>query len=144
MIDILNLAVKGGTVAENFKQYGGTVTLSGLIIVFAMLILFVFVIAAFGAIMSRTAGKPKKAKPAAPKTESKPVPKKSAPAPAATAALAPVNGVDDETVAVISAAVSMMYEGTDKIPVIRSVKPAATGVRSAWKTAGVLNNTRPF
>ena len=65
MIDILNLAVKGGTVAENFKQYGGTVTLSGLIIVFAMLILFVFVIAAFGAIMSRTAGKPKKAKPAA-------------------------------------------------------------------------------
>ena len=61
MIDILNLAVKGGTVAENFKQYGGTVTLSGFIIVFAMLILFVFVISAFGAIMSRTAGKPKKA-----------------------------------------------------------------------------------
>ena len=142
MIDILNLAVKGGTVVENFKQYGGTVTLSGFIIVFAMLILFVFVISAFGAIMSRTAGKPKKAKPAAPKTESKPVPKKSAPAPAA--ALAPVNGVDDETVAVISAAVAMMYEGTGKIPVIRSVKPAATGVRSAWKTAGVLNNTRPF
>lgn len=142
MIDILNLAVKGGTVAENFKQYGGTVTLSGFIIVFAMLILFVFVISAFGAIMSRTAGKPKKAKPAAPKTESKPVPKKSAPAPAA--ALAPVNGVDDETVAVISAAVAMMYEGTGKIPVIRSVKPAATGVRNAWKTAGVLNNTRPF
>ena len=142
MIDISNLAVKGGTVAENFKQYGGTVTLSGFIIVFAMLILFVFVISAFGAIMSRTAGKPKKAKPAAPKTESKPVPKKSAPA--ATAALAPVNGVDDETVAVISAAVAMMYEGTGKIPVIRSVKPAATGVRSAWKTAGVLNNTRPF
>ena len=142
MIDISNLAVKGGTVAENFKQYGGTVTLSGFIIVFAMLILFVFVISAFGAIMSRTAGKPKKAKPAAPKTESKPVPTKSAPA--ATAALAPVNGVDDETVAVISAAVAMMYEGTGKIPVIRSVKPAATGVRSAWKTAGVLNNTRPF
>ena len=140
MIDILNLAVKGGTVAENFKQYGGTVTLSGLIIVFAMLILFVFVIAAFGAIMSRTAGKPKKAKPAAPKTESKPVPKKSAPA----AAPAPVNGVDDETVAVISAAVDMMYEGTGKTPVIRSVRPAATGVRSAWKTAGVLNNIRPF
>ena len=136
MIYILNLAVKGGTVAENFKQYGGTVTLSGLIIVFAMLILFVFVIAAFGAIMSRTAGKPKKAKPAAPKTESKPLPKKSAPA--------PVNGVDDETVAVISAAVAMMYDGTGKTPVIRSVRPAAAGVRSAWKTAGVLNNTRPF
>ena len=87
---------------------------------------------------------PPKNQPAAPKTESKPVPKKSAPAPAATAALAPVNGADDETVAVISAAVAMMYEGTGKIPVIRSGKPAATGVRSAWKTAGVLNNTRPF
>lgn len=144
MLDMITLAAKGGTIAENFSQYGGTVTFSGLIIVFAMLILFVFVIAAFGAVMSRATGKPKKAKPAAApekKAQPKTAPKASAPAASAVSQ----DGIDGETVAAISAAVAMMYEGTGKNPVIRSIKPASQqGVRSAWKTAGVLNNTRPF
>lgn len=144
MIDMITLAVKGGTTAENFKQYGGTITLSGLLIVFAMLILFVFVIAAFGAVMSRATGKPKKAKPAA-VPEKKAQPKAAAKVSVPAASAKNPDGIDGETVAAISAAVAMMYEGTGKTPVIRSIRPASQqGVRSAWKTAGVLNNTRPF
>ena len=52
--------------------------------------------------------------------------------------------MDEEVVAAISAAVNMMYEGTGKSPIIRSIKPSTKQSRSAWKTAGVLNNTRPF
>ena len=51
---------------------------------------------------------------------------------------------DEDVVAAISAAVMMMYEGTGKTPVIRSIRPANKGVRSAWGMAGVMNNTRPF
>ena len=38
----------------------------------------------------------------------------------------------------------MMYEGTGKTPVIRSIRPAATGGMSAWRAAGIANNTRSF
>ena len=51
------------------------------------------------------------------------------------------NGVTDEVVAVISAAVYSMYGSTDKVK-IKSIKKASG--RSAWANAGVLNNTRPF
>jgi hypothetical protein len=51
------------------------------------------------------------------------------------------DGLSDEIVAVISAAVYSMYGSTEKVK-IKSIK--RSGASSAWKNAGVLNNTRPF
>ena len=139
MFDLNLLKVTNhGNGIENLKDSGINVTLSGLLIVFAMLILLVVIMVIFGGIMSRLTGGPKKEKPKKePKVEVKP----SAPAtPVVTAA----PSEDEDVIAAISAAVYMMYEGTGKTPVIRSIRPAQKGVRSAWGMAGVMNNTRPF
>lgn len=136
-------------VTDNLKEYGITVTLSGILIVFFMLILLVLVMVVFGAVMSRVSGKPKKEK--APKQK-----KKNRDATVAKAETkqendeviaaisAAVMMMDEEVVAAISAAVNMMYEGTGVSPIIRSIKPSVKQKRSAWATAGLLNNTRPF
>ncbi len=140
-MNLITLAAKTEDlgVVENLKTHGITVTLSGLIIVFSMLILLVFIIAIFGAVMSRLSGGPKKEK----KTKETKVEKKTE-----SPKIPIVNSVaateDDDIIAAISAAVMMMYEGTGKTPVIRSIRPAQKGVRSAWATAGIMNNTRAF
>ena len=51
--------------------------------------------------------------------------------------------VGDEVVAAIMGALSMMYAGTGKKPVLRGVK-ASKPRRSAWSSAGAVENTRPF
>ena len=140
MLNLITLSAKApdmGGAAENLKEYGGNVTLSGLIIVFAMLILLVVVIASFGAVMDRLNGTKKPKSPTVKKEAPKPANVEETPK-------SMQNSTEDESViAAISAAVMMMYEGTGKRPVIRSIKPAASS-RSAWKQAGVLNNVRSF
>lgn len=140
MFDLNTLAVikDHGSILENLKDGGITVTLSGIIIVFAMLVLLVAIIWAFGKIMTAVTGngkppKEKKAKKEAPAADSK-----------ASAGGASNVSEDEGVIAAISAAIMMMYEGTGKTPVIRSIRPAATGMRSAWAAAGIANNTRPF
>lgn len=115
------------------------VTLSGLAIVFGTLIGLVFIIWGFGKIMDTVTGASKK------KAEKSAV-KVAAPAPAAPAAVAAptVGAEDEEVIAVISAAVAMLYEGTGKTPVIRSVRPATGGGRPVWAVAGVVQNTKAF
>ena len=122
------------TTFDNLKTYGVTVTLSGVIIVFSMLVLLVVVIGVFGALMSKTSSSNKTPVTKAEVVEHSPVP--------AVNALS--SSEDEDVIAAISAAVMMMYEGTGKTPVIRSIRPAQRGVRSAWSMAGVMNNTRPF
>ncbi len=116
-------------------------TITGLVIVFAMLLLLVFMICIFGWIskavkkeVSKELGTP------APKKE-----KKVKKQPAAKAAPVAVSATadDDEIIAVISAAVAMMYEGTGKTAVVRSIRPAVSG-RSAWANAGIRDNVRAF
>lgn len=51
------------------------------------------------------------------------------------------NSINDELIAVISAAVDAMY-GTGKVKV-KTIK-RSTKEKSAWRSAGVINNTRPF
>ena len=139
MLDLILLAVKDLGTMGNLKEYAGNVTLSGLVIVFGMLVLLVLIIAIFGFVMGGTRKKTVKSEAA--KSEiNAPVQNSVAAAPVSK----PEVKNDDSVVAAISAAVAMMYEGTDKTPVIRSIKPASTGVRSIWKQAGILNNTRSF
>ncbi|MBO5746660.1 MAG: OadG family protein [Clostridia bacterium] len=139
-MDLLTLAAKVENygVVGNLKSHGVTVTLSGLIIVFSMLVFLVFVLVIFGSLMERLSGKPKKEKSVkVNKVEPKPV----VAAPVVNNA---VSADEDEIIAAISAAVMMMYEGTGTTPVIRSIRPAQTSGYSAWKMAGIMNNTRSF
>ena len=89
---------------------------------------------AFGRIMHGTTSESKKA-----------VNNAASPAPAIpTAPFVSNDDIEGETIAAISAAVMMMYEGTGKIPVIRSIKRADRGFVNAWRAAGIANNTRSF
>ena len=131
----LTLAEKGITSAK--------VVLTGFVVVFAMLILLIFIIKIYSAIVQKaqSAGsnskKGKKNKDE--KTAEKPV---ATSAPAVTASTA-TDGISDEVVAVISAAVATMYGSSEKAR-IKSIKKSSDGGRSAWAKAGVLDNTRPF
>ena len=112
-------------------------TFSGVAIVFGMLLILVIMIAIFG--LFARAGKGKSDKKA--KAEKMPKVKKIAEPSLVKNA---VNASDDdEVIAVISAAVAMMYEGTGKKAVIRSIRPSYVG-RSAWANAGVRDNVRAF
>ena len=74
------------------------------------------------------------------------VPSVSAPASVPVVSASPVqsvqDGITDEVVAVISAAVATMYGSSGKAK-IKSIKKSNSG-RSAWANAGILDNTRPF
>ena len=116
--------------------------LTGFVIVFAVLFFLIFIIWFYGKIVTagiNSAEKRREKKKAADTKKQQEV-KVQTVEPVATAK--PVsNGVTDEVVAVISAAVYSMYGSTDKVK-IKSIKKASG--RSAWANAGVLNNTRPF
>lgn len=52
---------------------------------------------------------------------------------------------DDEVIAVISAAVAMIYEGTGVNYAVRSVRPVRRiSGRPVWASAGITDNTRAF
>lgn len=111
------------------------VTLAGLVIVFSMLIILVIIITIFGAFMSLTGKKAKKEKaPKLVKEKAKPV--------VAAPVVAVSNNDDDELIAVISAAVYSMYEGTGVKPVIKAIRPSSSV--NPWKYAGVRQNMRSF
>lgn len=135
MLDFIALAAENYGIVENLKTHGVTVTLSGLIIVFSMLLLLVCIIGVFGIVMVKLS------RTSAPKNDKV---KNAEPVKVATPTVSDDAACDDGVIAAISAAVMMMYEGTGKTPVIRSIKPAQKGVRSVWANAGIMNNTRPF
>ncbi|MGN1138856.1 MAG: OadG family protein [Ruminococcus sp.] len=117
--------------------------LTGFAIVFAVLFFLIFVIWGYGKIVTAglNASEKRKAKKKA-ADEAKIQQESKAEVVKPVTAVKPVaNGLSDEVVAVISAAVYSMYGSTDKVK-IKSIKKASG--RSAWANAGVLNNTRPF
>ena len=115
----------------------GTV-LTGLVVVFIALILLILLLTLFRNIFG-SVGHKEGEKPAP-----KPV---RAPAPAAPAKPAPVILSDDEAevAAAITAALAVILaeEGAGKTFAVRSIKPLPTAP-SAWATAGLTENVRPF
>ena len=109
---------------------------TGLVVVFCALVVLVFIVALFGKDFEAFQNKPKPSAPAAP-----PAPKAAPPAaPAAKAPMKIEQGIGDETVAAIVAAITAMTGGK---AVIRSVKRSREA-RSNWAQAGVVQNTQPF
>lgn len=120
------------------------VTITGLVLVFAMLLLLVAILILFGkiSVAIQNAADKKAAKlreealsamAASDSDEEKTV----------ATVVSDNDGLSEEVVAVISAAISTMYMGSGKKPVIKAIKKSA-GRRSAWANAGISDNTRAF
>ena len=131
-------------------DYTGTdiasVVITGMSVVFMGLILLVLLVSIYGAIFNKANKKKKEkevgAKKAADAEKAKQAESKK---PAAPAAKAPVveDGIEEEIVAVISAAVAAMSAQSGKKLVVRSVKRSVSQ-RDPWAAAGLADNTRPF
>lgn len=133
----LNLFTALAAQATPDLGFAGLVTVTGISIVFLVLIALVLIFNIFGRIM---AGGTKKKKEEPVKAAA---PKAAAPAVSAAPAAPAVssNGVSPEIVAVIAAALAQYGEKG----VIRSVRPAVRrGGRNPWAVAGIMENTRQF
>lgn len=131
----LTLAEKGITSAK--------VVLTGFVVVFAMLILLIFIIKIYSAIVQKAQSAGSNSKKGKKNKDEKPAEKPAAAPASVVTASAATDGISDEVVAVISAAVATMYGSSEKAR-IKSIKKSSDGGRSAWAKAGVLDNTRPF
>lgn len=150
MINFLNTAAQmvaaKSTISPDQKDLGAgtvaSVVITGIVVVFIGLVLLILLVSIYGKIFdvinSRAARKAEEAKKAAEaaKAVAKPEPIKAA---------TPVveDGIEEETVAVIMAAISAMSSAEGKKLVLKSVKTAKPQ-RPAWSTAGIIDNTRPF
>lgn len=120
--------------------YVGSVVLSGVSIVFLALVLLILFVWLMDKVFKAINGANKKAA-LAPKEELK-----AAPAPALKAAPAPVieDGISDEVVAVIAAAVAAMGAESGKTFQLAGIKRSSGSRRGAWGNAGAAENTRTF
>lgn len=126
----------------------GTVVLTSITLVFAMLVALCLIITLEGKLFDLKNNKPANPKPQAPAAPAAPA-AKAAPAPAAKpaapAAKADNGGIPGEVIAAISAAVATVMGSGAVIHGIRRVsKPAAGSRRGSWGDAGVREHTTPF
>lgn len=123
----------------------GTVVLTSITLVFAMLIALCLIITLEGKLFdlkNKKSADPKPQAPAAPAAKTAPA---SAAKPAAPAAKADNGGIPGEVIAAISAAVATVMGSGAVIHGIRRVsKPAAGSRRGSWGDAGVREHTTPF
>lgn len=137
-----NLAVLANTAELSLAEKGiasAKVVLTGFVVVFSVLVLLIFIIKLYGSIVTIAQQSGKKKKKVVEKQKDLPTslrPVKAVSVPVTK------DGVSEEVVAVISAAVAAMYGSPEKAR-IKSIKKSNVG-RSAWANAGLLDNTRPF
>ncbi len=111
------------------------VTVTGISIVFFVLILLVFIMYLFG--KAASSGGKKTAKKA-----EKTVAAEQKPSSPKVVLSVPAGEDEGELIAVIAAAVQALGESTGKRYAVRGIRPSLT--RSAWAAAGIYENTRPF
>ena len=120
------------------------ITITGIVLVFAILVLLMLIIMLEGKIFDNINNK-KNDKPAAPKAPAAKAAPAPAAKPAASAAKADNGSIPGEIIAAISAAVATVCGGNAVIRGIKRVsKPAAGSRRGAWGDAGVREHTTPF
>lgn len=119
-------------------EYVASVVITGLVVVFIGLIILILFVWLMGKLFEGLHNRKKKQKsaPEAVKPAAPAAPSVSAP---------PVveDGIGDEVVAVIAAAISAMSEQSGKKLVLKSVR-SAKPQRNHWAVAGLQDNTRPF
>ena len=122
-----------------------SVVITGISVVFIGLIILIVLVTLYGKIfeaINKSADAKAKAKAEA-EAAAKAKEKKEEPKPVPAAAPVVEDGIEEEVVAAIMGALSAMYAGSGKKPVLKGVK-AAKPRRSAWSAAGVMENTRPI
>lgn len=130
----------------NYWGSVGIITLTGILVVFAILAVLIFMFWLLGVIF-KAVDSSKKAKAEAAKAAQAAEAAKSAPAPAPAEEIEELEedvSSDDEIMAVISAAIAAYAEDEGTQYTIRNVKRKDTRSRSAWSLAGISDNTRPF
>lgn len=122
-------------------EYVSSVVITGLTVVFLGLILLVIILSLFGLISKlRTRSANKKAEV---NKTAKVEEKASVNVQASITAPAVEDGIEEEIVAVISAAIAEMSAKSGKRLSLKSIK-ASKPQRTAWAAAGLIDNTRPF
>ncbi len=125
-------------------EIGAVTTITGVVLVFTMLLFLVFVLYIFGwvsnAIKKSAEKKAQKAKEELAKQIAAEQETQSVEEPTS---VTDDNVVSGEIIAVIAAAVNELYAGSGKKPVIKTVKKSGSR-RTAWATAGLSDNTRSF
>lgn len=129
-----------GETAGEILGGAGMTALIGMVVVFAALIALTLIFWLFGKAVSRGSGGKAlsaNAEPAAP-----PAPRAAAPATPSAPLPAVGDGVDDEIVAVIAAAVAAMAPAGKRYAVRKVAR--VSGGRPVWAQAGLAESTRPF
>lgn len=119
------------------------VTFTGIVIVFAMLVLLVLVLMCFGAISSVIT---KIANKRAERINKEEFAKMAAYMPDESYSVEDdqfSSNNELEVVAAISAAIMSLYSDGGKKPIIKSIKKSGSR-RSAWASAGIADNTKAF
>ncbi|MEE1219334.1 MAG: OadG family transporter subunit [Ruminococcus sp.] len=104
------------------------VILTGFVVVFAVLVLLIFIIKGYSFAVNMVVNKPDKIK----------ISDNSS----VGSVVGVNNSIPEEIIAVIASAVSVMYSTDEKVR-IKNVKKT-DNQRSAWAKAGLFDNTRPF
>lgn len=125
-----------------------SVVITGIAVVFIGLILLIIFVSVYGKIfeaLNKRADAKAKAKAEAAEREKAELEAKQAPARIEEKAPEPVieDGIEEETVAVIMAAIAAMSASTGKKLVLKGIKTQKPQ-RPAWSAAGIAENTRPF
>ncbi|MFA9379850.1 MAG: OadG family transporter subunit [Acetanaerobacterium sp.] len=116
-------------------EFATSVVLVGITIVFLTLIGLTLVFMLYGKVVDGITGRNKGGtKPPAPP---KKTPKTSSPAPVVE------QGISDDVIAAISAAIAYMMDEGSAGYAVRSIKRASQP-RREWRMAGMIQNTRPF
>ncbi|MCM1055567.1 MAG: OadG family protein [Bacteroides sp.] len=138
---LLTAVTKGATVPSEHVDIMWSTLVTGIVVVFLILILLVFILWAMGKLLNI-----KKKPKAAPAAKAENAPAQAAPMPAAVpqAEEEYYDGDDGEIIAVIAAAIAAYGEADGKQYRIASVKKKEKSLRSSWSAAGINENTRPF
>lgn len=146
MSELANAALLPLLKASEKDLDGGTivsVVITGVVVVFIGLIILILLVMAYGKIfdsINRKKAEKQKAELEAKAQENAPKVQAAAPVEAP-----PVieDGIEEEIVAVITAAIAAMSARSGKKLALRSIS-TAKGSRNAWAAAGIAENTRPF
>lgn len=136
------LAAAGGTIPSENTDLMWATLVTGLVVVFLILIILVAVLWGMGKLMNIKI-KPKKEKPAPVQNTAKPAPA-AVPAPADIPEEEYYDEDDSEIIAVIAAAIAAYGEAEGKQYRIASVKRREKSLRSSWGAAGVNESIRRF
>lgn len=146
-MDIFTMATN--VVPDRSLAFTLTVVIGGIGIVLGTLMVLILVFFAFGKIMSASQARAKKKEAKKIQSEMQAnLSKVSAAAPTPTSASAPApvveDGIPQEVVAAISAAVYAMDGGAGVVRSITKKTGSPITTRNPWAQAAVADNTRPF